>query len=317
VSSPASQLPICVTIETSYALPLIVALHSLAGTNVGVVPDVVVHVAYERLAREARSRIARHAEALGIELRFAPVQLPAIKYQTNAGAARVSYLRLQIGELFASEPRVLYLDVDVVFVGNIRPLLEHDVHDFPVAAVRDPTIPCYRYGNAMPGWQDHGFEPDDEYFNAGVVLFNLRECAAQEVFDRAYHFIEKHPKSLRFADQDALNWAVAGHWLRLASGWNTFPLSVLFKTGWMHYNAESFYPVADLIADERHARILHYVSPAKPWHPGFPRGKATRLYKYWLARAEQAESRGFRRARTKATETDGLVSASSPWLPEF
>ena len=60
--------------------------------------------------------------------------------------------------------------------------------------------------------------------------------------------------------------------------WNTVPFSALIRTPWIRYRAEHVVPLADLIAAEDQAAIVHYVSPSKPWKGLLPHGAARDLF---------------------------------------
>ncbi|MFC1416687.1 glycosyltransferase family 8 protein [Streptacidiphilus cavernicola] len=292
---PAHSLPLAplvFAVNDDFALPLATALQSLADCAPELMDRIDIRVLHDDLSTAAQDGLRRHADRLGTRLAFHRVEQPELAYNLEFGGTHAHYLRLQIAHTLREESRVLYCDADVLFLASPEPLLRTGTGGLPVAAVRDPTNPRYRGGQAMPGWEQLGVDGDEEYFNSGVMLFDLEVCAREQLFERAYAFIHEHPDSLRFWDQDALNWAARHRWTPLERHWNTFPLSALFQTEWMFYTADDVVPRATLIAEEPRARILHYVSPAKPWKPGFPPGWADDLYRSVLRRTLPVEAAG-------------------------
>jgi lipopolysaccharide biosynthesis glycosyltransferase len=273
------DLVIVFAINDAYCLPLLVALRSIAVSNPALVPRLQVVVLHESLADDTRHRIRRAADRLGMRVEIRRVDLPAIGYQLAYGGSRGHYLRLTMGRVLSDHGRILYLDADIIVRGDIEPLLRTDLQGRPIAAVRDATNPVYAGGIALPGWQDLGIPADREYFNSGVLVIDLNRCRQEEIFERCFAFIERHPEHLRLWDQDALNRVLEDRWVRLDRLWNTFPLSSLLQTEWMRYNSDEILPLSTLFADEPRARILHYVSPAKPWLGLMPPGWATDLYR--------------------------------------
>ena len=83
--------------------------------------------------------------------------------------------------------KLLYLDVDVLFNKDIHLLYDTDIEGVEYAASRD------HYGK---------FLINPNYINAGVLLFNMKECIKNDLFEKARHLIKT--KKLVFADQSAL-----------------------------------------------------------------------------------------------------------------
>lgn len=83
--------------------------------------------------------------------------------------------------------KLLYLDVDILFNGDITQLYDTDLTGFEYAAARD------HYGKYL-------IHPN--YINAGVLLFNLRQMKQTGLLAKARHLIQT--RKLLFADQSAI-----------------------------------------------------------------------------------------------------------------
>lgn len=83
--------------------------------------------------------------------------------------------------------KLLYLDVDLMFNGDIKELWDIDVEGYEYAAARD------HYGKFL-------IYPN--YINAGVILFNLKEVKKTNLLVKARDLIRN--KKLTFADQSAI-----------------------------------------------------------------------------------------------------------------
>jgi lipopolysaccharide biosynthesis glycosyltransferase len=83
--------------------------------------------------------------------------------------------------------KLLYLDVDLMFNGDIKTLYDHNVEDYEYAAARD------HYGK---------FLINPNYINAGVLLFNMKRCKETKLFEKARKLIKT--EKLPFADQSAI-----------------------------------------------------------------------------------------------------------------
>ncbi|MGM9488995.1 glycosyltransferase family 8 protein [Ideonella sp. YS5] len=178
--------------------------------------------------------------------------------------------RLLLPELLPNLDRVLYLDVDLVVVGDIAPLWRMDLRGHPLAA-KPSSSPGTRFGVQMlyhalghQPWEEaqrvrhwlHGQGPMTfRAFNAGVLVMDLDRMRAEG----ATAFMLALVAHAAMNDQDALNAYARDRYVALESRWNAAPRQ-------------------DDTAD---ARIIHFVGPVKPWHavyisrkPEFERARA-------------------------------------------
>lgn len=96
-------------------------------------------------------------------------------------------LRLFIDMIPEIPDKILYLDVDILFNREIELLYDIDIEGYEYAAARD------HYGKYL-------LNPN--YINAGVLLFNMKECKDTNLFGKARELIKT--KKMLFADQDAI-----------------------------------------------------------------------------------------------------------------
>ena len=85
------------------------------------------------------------------------------------------------------EDKLLYLDIDLMFNGDIRKWYDVDITDYEYAAARD------HYGKVF-------IRPN--YINAGILLFNMKKIKETNLLAKARHLIKT--KKMLFADQDAI-----------------------------------------------------------------------------------------------------------------
>ena len=83
--------------------------------------------------------------------------------------------------------KLLYLDIDLLFQRDVHLLYDIDINGYEYAAARD------HYGKYI-------LNPN--YINAGVILFNMKECRKTGLFEKARAWIKR--KKLTFADQSAI-----------------------------------------------------------------------------------------------------------------
>lgn len=274
--------PIVCGVDDRYVGPLCALMRSFAVTHGPDLAEFRMIVLGDRLSDISAERIGAVAHRLGLSVELRPADADR-GYPVDRWVSRAVYLRLAIPDA-VDEPVVLYLDADLLIVRDLRPLLNQPLQGKPLGAVQDPHSPLVGVGLGQPGWRDLGLPEGRQYFNSGVMLLDLAECQRRDVFGRAHYFLREYPQHAQLWDQDALNWSVDDHWLRLDRRWNTFVVSSLGRVGEQHHRAaEQVVPLSGLIADERTAAILHYSGPEKPWESDYPAGPFRDLYRAHLA----------------------------------
>ena len=177
-----------------------------------------------------------------------------------------TYFRLLMQEILPDYHKVLYLDSDMVALSDVAELYQTNVEGYLLAACKDAdTAGLY-----------NGFEPNKkyymdnilkikkpyEYFQAGVILFNLDE------FRHTYKIKDMMDFSMSYQwellDQDVLNYLAQGHVNFVDMAWNVM-------MDWRGIRINQIISLAphdlyDAYMQARKApKIIHYAGPDKPW----------------------------------------------------
>jgi lipopolysaccharide biosynthesis glycosyltransferase len=125
-----------------------------------------------------------------------------------------TYFRLLIPQVVGSDvDKLLFLDSDIIIRKSISPLWNLSLDGYSHAAVENPGISdAYKHALGIPA--------TSAYFNAGVMLINVRAWRDLNVTKRTLEFIRDCPNKIIFWDQDALNYVLQDRWLRIDSEWN-------------------------------------------------------------------------------------------------
>ena len=146
------------------------------------------------------------------------------------------FLRYFVAD-FVKEDKALYVDCDLVITKNLDDLFATDLHDYPLAAVRDFGGRAY-FGR--------------EIFNAGVLLihnaFWKQENMTQKLIDLTNEWHDKVDQ----ADQSILNMLFENKWLELDFDYNHIVIHKQFTD-------------YQLPSDQDYPAIIHYLSHRKPW----------------------------------------------------
>jgi len=207
-----------------------------------------------------------------------------------------SLLRLLLPSVLKDIDRVVYLDCDLVVLNDIATLYDTDLSDFSLAACLDFWLtgsPPF----APPGWcadEWHKYlrevvrlSDGKAYFNAGVMVMDLKRFRSTSLTHAAEEFLGKTNYETPFVDQEALNHAVDGAFVRLDTRWN-----VLAALG----HSDPW--------------IIHYAGPYKPWSC---EGRRFTVWNrlFWLEAAESAVFPQLVRTYLETCDRRGLTKLQS------
>ena len=246
--SAGASVDLVSVVDANYCPHLGVLLKSIAETNPHVAMS--IHVIHSDVSEPLQQRVAVCAPAIRIV--WHRIEDDAdVKFQTLPHVSRATYFRLRLDDLLSQDiERVLYLDVDVVVNGDLKPLWNTVLGGKLCAAVVDP--------GARPDVfaQRYGLIGNGSYFNAGVVLMDLKAIRKAGILAQALALLADPGVDYKWADQDVLNIALWNKWLPLDPKWN-------FQRGFL-YDAFSAWRAA--ASDPTSLPIIfHYTEAQKPW----------------------------------------------------
>lgn len=189
------------------------------------------------------------------------------KLYTHSYFSKEMYYRILIPRCFATQKKVIYLDCDMVVLGNLEELFNIDLGDCMIGACRNLMHTKMR--NYVEN--NIGIDPT-KYFNSGMIVFNIEKCQALE--EKVWDIINVY-KGLSYPDQDLLNIVCEDRVYYFDIAWNwLFHLERLqtSKNASLHLNEEDW----ELFQQKKNEiRILHYTGDQKPWdYNAFPLARA-------------------------------------------
>lgn len=166
--------------------------------------------------------------------------------------------RLVLPRLLMHVQRVIYLDVDLVVMGDLVQLWRTDLQGHVLAA-KPSSSPGNKWGLQMlyhaierlplaaalevRAWLHRSGAMLFRAFNAGVLVMDLQRMRGQDATTQLLALVEHCGMN----DQDALNAYTRGAYAQLDAAWNAAPRQDV----------------------TRGARIIHFVGPVKPWHDSY------------------------------------------------
>ncbi len=251
------------TINKNYLLPLSVTANSLL-QNKGKRSRIDWFVFESEVSAEEKIGFDQFYRET--DIRFHWVTLSAREFENLSTWGRAvprMYQRLAIPDFFQDRAsRVLYLDADLLVLGDIEELLDVELGDKAVAAVQDMVIPRVSSPLGLSNYKQMGLPLQTHYFNAGILLMNLPVWREESIVERALEYL-KTAKNVGLMDQDGLNAVLHSSWLPLHYRWNIIG-SVAGRPFFKAKHLDrALYEEA-----MKSPGIVHFAGHLKPWQIG-------------------------------------------------
>jgi lipopolysaccharide 1,2-glucosyltransferase len=200
-----------------------------------------VYILNQDIPQEWFSRIRMYVQEIGGDL--IDCKLIGQQFQMNWSNKlphinHMTFARYFIPD-FVTEDKVLYLDSDLVVTGDLTSLFEVDLGENYLAAVRS----CFGAGVG---------------FNAGVLFINNKKWKLDNIRQQLVELTEKEHENVGEGDQSILNMLFQNSCYRLEDTYN-------FQIGFDAGAAEKNHAFVFEIPLTPLPKILHYISPDKPW----------------------------------------------------
>lgn len=243
-----NEIPVFFSIDDGYAPFLSVALYS-AIKNSSRNRNYKAIILYEKLSEENIKRLGALATD-NFKIEFVPMA-KGLESITDRMSNRLRcdyftltiYFRLFIPIMFPQYEKAIYIDSDVVLVGDLAELYDTDIGDNFLGACTDLSVadvpPLVKYMEQAVG------VPADKYINSGVLLMNLKKLREAELDRRFLDLLNTYHFDCIAPDQDYLNAMCHGKIHYLSPAWDAMP-------------NDQKPPLAE-------PKLIHYNLFSKPW----------------------------------------------------
>ncbi len=239
------EIPVFFAVDNGYIPFLSVALRSLID-NTSKENIYAIKILYTNVTEENKIKIKKYeTENISIEFVDLNKQLEEIKEKlyTRNYFSNTTYYRLFIPELYPEYDKAVYIDSDTVCLSDIAELYNTDMGDNLIAGIPDGVIQAIDifkdYVERVVGVADY-----NNYFNAGVIVMNLKELREYKFEEKFIYMLGK----IRFEvaqDQDYLNRLCKGRVKIIDYSWNRMPI---------------------MGKRDGEINLIHYNLGAKPWY---------------------------------------------------
>jgi len=170
--------------------------------------------------------------------------------------------RLLVPQLLPDCRRAIYLDADTIVEQDLCELWEEARGEAALWARQDWMFPVMAHPYLEERQQWFGMQPDDPYFNSGVLVLDLDLWRDKDLGNQVLSFLRANSALCSWCDQDALNAVLRGRWKPLSARWNRYPseISRIEAAGIIHYiGAEAKPWLAQAEANLANRRFLYYL----------------------------------------------------------
>ena len=234
-------IPIFITIDNSYVPYAEVAIRGIK-ENSSKEYNYNIHILYSNLTQKDKE-ILKYLEDENYKIIFREMKevleniTDRIENRFKNTFTPEIYFRLFIPEIFTEYEKGIYIDSDIVVLGDISELYNKNLGNNLIGACIDksvqdiPEIMNY-YENAV------GIKRD-KYINSGVLLMNLKELREKKFTKHFLNLLNKYHFDTVAPDQDYLNVICNGKILYLGDEWDAMPTEngkELENPKLIHYN---------------------------------------------------------------------------------
>ena len=272
----AEPVVVAFAANDNHATLLAVALHSTlthlqSGTELHVY---VLDGGFHSSSKKKLSCVAARHRHLDVALNWVLPDTTALLPLESSGhiGDLIGFLDLLVPEALPSScDRAIYLDADLLVQADLHKLWQVDLHGRALGAVQSVVSPYVSSPGALPNYGELGLDPATPYFNAGVMVLDLKRWREDQISGQVIESFlgsKKHRRrlfaryGLRLHDQYGLNSVLAADWEMLDPRWNVVA-SIVRAKPWQSSASKRALEAAreHLLAD---AYIHHFTGP-KPW----------------------------------------------------
>lgn len=266
------------TCDNNYVWLMGISVISLFENNPSM-NEISVYLLGENISDENKKILCNIAE--NYNRTIVVIDVPKIDIPKSLVSARwplSAFTRLYSGQLLPNEmKKVLYLDCDTIVSGSIEKLEDFDVSDYVVYGVKDCIGSSYK--------KNIGLKSDEQYVNAGVLLFNLEKLRKVNIKYTIDRYMSKYERLINYADQDILNGVFKGEIGILNPKYDVMTIDVVYthKEITTLRKPTNFYTEQELKKAVNSPAIIHYTTNmriVRPWfkNTNHPYAKEFRKY---------------------------------------
>ena len=236
--------------------------------------DVHFFIFTEELSPQNAELLCNHTKSFGGTIEICKVDSNIVSrfpMPANADAhiSVATYYRLFAALILPeSIDKAIYMDCDMVVRKSFKELWDEPIEGYAVGAVFQSK------GESQTNDKKRLHIPEQfGYFNAGLLLINLKYWREHSVTDRLMDYIRDYYATIHQHDQDVLNAVLYSEVKPISYTWNFLPL-------FFDVEKREFVEYVDYSCKITSPANIHFVSAPKPWDYGCSNPFKDEYYKY-------------------------------------
>ena len=238
--------------DDNYAQHCLAMLCSLFDNNIE--KFFVVHILINKLSAVYRNNILSLAERYTNVIHFYEMddsEFFGMKFKKKRPLTNAAYYRLKLPSTLKDIDTVLYLDCDMIVLGDVDEIFNIDLNGYALAACND----------AMPYNDLHRRQLNHpvgtKTFCSGIMYINLDYWRSVDSEEKCFEFARKDRCPVYLHDQDVFNYVFKNQWYLLPPKWNVSPNCLTYKS--------ELYRFYDYNEARNHPCLYHFFDAVKPW----------------------------------------------------
>ncbi|MBE6075297.1 MAG: glycosyltransferase family 8 protein [Selenomonas ruminantium] len=248
-SPNAENFNIAVGVNEKFVAPLGIMLTSLAINNPK--REIDVNIGTSDISADSIDRLKKFVERYSnISINIYHIDGETLADYVGRKNPTAAYYRVVMATvLYPAVKKLLYMDVDTLFLGKIEDFEAIEFGDKTFFAVEDTL----RGISLKEHKEELGLGKEDKYFNSGVMYIDLKKWHENNISEKVIEMLHERAMGIRtfsFMDQGAMNSVTVGLWGELSDR-----LHLMIPVLREKYKGK-------LLED---TVILHYAGAYKPW----------------------------------------------------
>lgn len=232
-----SNIPVFLASDDNYAPFVATTIASICDNTKSFVDFYILDSGISQQNQEKINSLSTKFNNFSIEFITIDIEKEFAKFEVTSYLSLATYTRFLIPQLKPNLNKVLYLDVDIIALGDIAELYNQNLNDFALGAIKDQGKADYI--SMLKNNLD--MTEDSTYFNAGILLMDLKKWRQEKIIEKLFEIEEKYRGNLLCNDQDILNKYFENNFKILDKKFN-------------------------VMVENDEIVVRHYVSKTKPWN---------------------------------------------------
>lgn len=249
----------------NFAEMLGISMISLFENNTGC-EDISIYVLDDGISEENKSLLMRITDEYDRKIYFFNVKHLLDDDMKQQRGSLSTFSRLYLNKLLPSEiEKILYLDCDILVLKNLEDLYGFDIDNYYCAGVND----CVSRSHLKA----IGLNSGSNYFNAGVLLINLKMWREDNVTEKFEEFARKYNNDVPYADQGIINGILSSRSMRLSLKYNCYTAvyDFTYKDLMTFRKPQKYYSELETETSKNDPSIVHFTTSflsLRPWIEG-------------------------------------------------